>query len=242
MSVAIISSGFLLGLAGSLHCLGMCGPLSWALPIRHVSKKQQAAWLSIYQMGRITSYGLLGLIVGSLGSALRLTGFQQYFSIAIGAAILFFGTIIMAPHWAGSWKPLQYAQQKLNQWIHRTWNKPMNSSRMYLLGSLNGWLPCGMVYLALFTGMTLPSIAEAGLLMIFFGMGTVPAMMSISLSGHWVGQEIRVQLRRVVPVTVSIVGLVLILRGLNLGIPYVSPELPTGTLTDPIDCAVSVHR
>ena len=242
MSISIISSGLLLGLAGSLHCIGMCGPLSWALPIRHVSKTKQIGWLSIYQVGRITTYGLLGTIVGVLGSALNLTGYQQYFSVALGSAILIFGTMVMAPHWVARFQPVQNIQKQLNHWIHRTWNQPMNTGRMFVLGSLNGWLPCGMVYLALFTGLTLPTLADAVCLMIAFGFGTVPAMMSISLGGHWVGQEIRMQLRRVVPVMVYVVGGILILRGLNLGIPYLSPALPSSILSDPIECATSMSH
>ena len=242
MNTVVLSSGLLLGLAGSLHCLGMCGPLSWALPIRHLPKSQQTGWLLIYQLGRIFTYGILGLIVGSMGTVLDLTGFQQTISIALGASILFFGTIIMAPHWTSNWKPITIFHNHLNQLIQRNWKRPLNPFRMFLLGSLNGWLPCGMVYLALFTGLTLPKITDAWWLMTAFGIGTIPAMMGISMGGQWVGREIRVRLRRVIPMMVSVVGLLLILRGLNLGIPYVSPDLPTGNLNDPIECAASAHR
>lgn len=105
----------------------------------------------------------------------------------------------------------------------------MSGGRMFILGSLNGLLPCGMVYLAILTAATLDQLLDGSLFMIFFGIGTVPAMMLSSMAGLWVGKEIRLKFRRAIPVMVGVVGLVLILRGLNLGIPYLSPDLPTKT-------------
>jgi sulfite exporter TauE/SafE len=229
MTQALIISGFLLGLAGSVHCLGMCGPLSWALPIRQENSTTQVVWLIHYQVGRVMSYGVLGLMAGSIGSIFRITGVQQLLTIAFGAMILFFGMTSLSPNWSSRFKPIRWLHDRIQRTVQRQWKNPMSGGRMFLLGALNGLLPCGMVYLAILTAATLDQMLDGSLFMIFFGIGTVPAMMLSSMAGLWVGKEIRLKLRRAIPVMVGVVGLMLILRGLDLGIPYLSPEIPTKT-------------
>ncbi len=242
MNTTIFLSGILLGLAGSAHCLGMCGPLSWALPIQHVDRSIQIRWLTLYQFGRILSYGILGLLAGTIGTVIDVAGFQQFFSIALGAAILFFGMAVLSPKWTHTFPPMRRLQEQVQQSVQRIWKKPMNGGRMFLLGSLNGWLPCGMVYVALVSAMTMKTTWGGGFFLISFGMGTIPAMMLASLGGWWIGKEIRLQMRRVVPVVVGVVGLILILRGLGLDLPYLSPSFNQNEKGEAVHCVTTPNQ
>ena len=93
------------------------------------------------------------------------------------------------------------------------------------LGIINGFLPCGLVYIALAASMAAGDIGQSVLYMIVFGIGTFPVMLGISLLGNYIKPVLRRRIYKLVPLFVVILGLLLILRGLNIGIPYISPEL-----------------
>ena len=214
-----------LGLLGSLHCAAMCGPLMVALPVTATSSYGFILQRIVYQLGRVVTYCLLGIIAGFVGKSVFLFGLQQWLSIALGVAILigFFAsgqfpayTLIARP--VARLKFLMSAQMQ---------QRSLRSQ--LILGMLNGLLPCGLVYVALAGAASQGTIFEGVGYMALFGIGTMPTMLGISLSGRLFPLSIRFKLRHAIPIGVCTVAALLILRGMALGIPYVSPGLSSGT-------------
>lgn len=222
----IILSGFTLGAAGSLHCAGMCGPLSLALPVRHLSPANKFLSLFLYQAGRVITYSMAGLIFGLAGRQLFIAGYQQGFSIAMGILVLLTALLYFLQKnrlHAGFLRPFY---QSVQGTIVRILNSSPRVYSFLLLGMANGLLPCGMVYIALATSLSFSQTTESVLFMAMFGAGTLPAMLFIGYAGVMIRPEMRSVFRKLTPVFISIMGVLLILRGLNLGIPFLSPELP----------------
>lgn len=218
-------SAFLIGLAGSLHCAGMCGPLLVALPANSKSRLNLYAGRIIYNSGRILAYILLGLLFGAFGSTAALFGFQKNVSVLLGAVVIF---LVVIP---GRYKNkirklpvLGFYNRKLQSYIGKLLEK--NSSYTFLmLGMLNGLLPCGLVYVALLGAVAAAGLAKGMIYMALFGLGTLPLMFTISIMGRYINLGLRRNLSRIVPLLALLLGVVFILRGLNLGIPYISPRL-----------------
>lgn len=209
-----------LGLLSSLHCVGMCGPLLLALPSRSL----------LYHAGRILTYSCLGLLFGLLGRHIYLAGWQQTLSIVLGTAIL----LLFLLHRLPVRLPRITLTQRL---ITRLWQSP-STPTFFLLGMANGLLPCGMVYLALAAALTRTSAAEATLFMACFGIGTLPLLAATQFLGRKIAPSLRSQLRRTLPIATVTIALLLILRGLNLGIPFISPHLAAAP-THVISCHLS---
>jgi sulfite exporter TauE/SafE len=213
-----------LGLLGSLHCAAMCGPLQLALPLPPGGVGRKIGGRLIYQSGRIATYCLLGLVAGLLGRSVVLAGLQRWLSIALGAAILagFFAakrTALSAPVVR---LVLRLKNAMAGQWQRR------DLRSLALLGALNGLLPCGLVYAAMAGAVAQGTLASGVLFMAAFGLGTTPTMLAISLSGKILPLPWRLKLRAAIPVGVCALAALLILRGMSLGIPYVSPDLSHG--------------
>jgi sulfite exporter TauE/SafE len=210
-----------LGLVGSLHCAGMCGPLALALPTGCNSAPGFVAGRLAYNLGRLVTYCALGLVFGLVGRTLVLAGVQRWVSIALGLLLLvgLFSSRRLALR-----RPVTLLVERLKSRMSALLHRRSFSS-LAVLGLFNGLLPCGLVYVAC-AGAT----ATGGLLtglqyMAAFGLGTVPMMLGISLSGRLIPVSLRLQLRKAVPVAVFVLGTLLILRGLSLGIPHLSPDL-----------------
>ena len=229
-----IIAGLTLGIISSMHCVGMCGPLSLALPTQYLASQKRMLAILLYQVGRVITYSALGFIFGLLGRRIYLAGFQQWFSIGMGMLILF----LVAHHWIFR-KRLQL--QFLNSFyitVQRMMIRILNSKGMapYLFfGIANGFLPCGMVYMALAGALVTTDIYQSVLFMAAFGLGTLPAMIAVSFLKQFIGTQTRSSFRRAVPILISVMAVILILRGMNLGIPFVSPSLPSATAT-PVTC------
>ncbi len=236
MLLPVIISGFSLGAISSLHCVGMCGPLAMALPIHHLSKTKQFISLLLYQFGRIITYSLFGLLFGLAGRRIYLAGFQQWFSIIMGILIL----VLVILYWVYK-NPLQPFFLKkafafVQSVIMKAFHPDKRSSSFLLLGMANGLLPCAMVYVAIAGALTTTQVSNSVLFMAMFGAGTLPAMMIIGYFGRMVSLPVRNMFRQTIPVFTIIMGVILILRGMNLGIPFISPVLP-----DALRTAVSCH-
>lgn len=213
-----------LGLLGSLHCAAMCGPLMLALP---ASGRGPAAFLGgrlIYQAGRVATYCLLGAAAGLAGRTLLLAGAQRWLSISLGAVILLGFLLSRKVSLAAPVVALvaRLKRAMAIQLQRRTFRS------LALLGALNGLLPCGLVYVALAGAAARGSLSAAVTYMACFGLGTLPTMLAIGLSGRMFPLTWRVKLRGVIPAGVCVVAGLLILRGLGLGIPYLSPTCATG--------------
>lgn len=218
-----LATGLSIGFLGSFHCIGMCGPIALSLPVASVSWKEKYTRILFYNSGRAITYGALGLLFGFMGNQFRIWGLQQIVSIAAGVLILVF----IFSNYSFSSRIIWLG--KFNVWIKlslaRLLNKPKNTLSFLTIGLLNGLLPCGLVYVAIAGSLATMDTLQGALLMIAFGLGTFPVMGAMMIFGHLISFNFRSRLKKVVPVFVGIMAIVLILRGMNLGIPYVSPKL-----------------
>ena len=178
----------------------------------------------LYHFGRLISYALIGLIFGSLGKGLYLAGFQQRLSILAGVLMIAFVLIpvnLFNKH--NFSKPLyrfvSFVKSKLGFYLKRRTN-----STFFAIGFFNGFLPCGLVYMALIGAIAGSSAIKGAFYMFLFGLGTVPMMSIAVLLGNFLKVSIRNKIQKVIPIFVVIIGLLFILRGLGLGIPYISPS------------------
>jgi len=229
-------AGFTLGAAGSLHCAGMCGPLSLALPVFHLSKTRAFMSILLYHFGRVITYSVLGLVFGLAGRSLYIAGFQQWFSLVMGILVLVLAALYFLQKKSLHLRLLNRFYAAIQRRIQRLLYSPTPGAAGFVaIGMANGLLPCGMVYIALASVLSFPSVAESVGFMAMFGAGTLPLMMLISVGGRLIRPEIRMSMQKIVPVSITLVGVLLILRGLNLGIPFISPELP-GTPGQAVSC------
>lgn len=220
----MVATAFLLGLLGSLHCLGMCGPIAFMLPLDHENKTRKLFQLSLYHLGRLFSYFLLGLAFGLVGKGLQLFGLQQKLSIAIGLIMIF--TIIIPSSFLGKFNltmPIYGLIAKVKARLGKELKK-RTPDTFLTIGFLNGFLPCGLVYVALFAAIAMGNLWNAGLYMILFGLGTIPMMTSAVFAYGFFNGRVKTRIRKMVPVFVVLVGVLFIVRGLGLGIPYISPK------------------
>lgn len=222
----IITSAIIMGAVGSLHCIGMCGPLAFALPISHQNNWGRAAGGTLYNLGRITTYSLLGVLLGLTSQYVISTRWQSVFSIVLGSGILLY--LLLPAVWKSNrlkmmkgYDPFLFLGKALGKLLHSK-----KYSSLFSFGLLNGLLPCGMVYLAITFSFLTGSALKGGMFMFFFGLGTFPAMLGIVFFGSFLNQQLRLRLRRLVPVFLFAMAALLILRGLGLGIPYLSPDTP----------------
>lgn len=224
--LALISSALVLGIVGSLHCLGMCGPLAITLPLAHSTTATKFAHITLYNLGRAFTYALFGIIVGSLGWAISLSKYQSQISIALGLMIFIFliGKYFFNLQVKTIWVPLS-AINKLFTFSKNINTKPLT---FFIRGVANGLLPCGLVYTALITASVWADITYSSLFMFVFGMGTWPLMTIYILFGQKILTKLNFNAQRLTNAMIILVGILLIIRGLNLGIPYLSPDLSNG--------------
>lgn len=222
----VMISGFVLGVAGSLHCVGMCGPLSLALPVHHLPPIQKFTSLLLYQLGRIITYSIIGLLFGLAGRRIYISGYQQWFSIGMGVLVLTLATLYFFRNRAIQLSFLNRFYQHVQAVMIKLLKSSSSSFGFLLMGMANGLLPCGMVYIAIASTLSFSGVIESVSFMAMFGAGTLPAMILAGYAGQLIKPVWRSGFRKLVPVFISLMGVVLILRGLNLGIPFISPELP----------------
>jgi Uncharacterized conserved protein len=218
-------AAFILGLLGSLHCAGMCGPLAMALPVTGGSAVSFAAGRAAYNLGRVLTYCALGIVFGLLGKTFWLAGVQRWASIALGVLLL---VGLFSSRKLAVWQPVTalvgWLKVRMAGMLRRR-----SFASLTLLGSLNGLLPCGLVYVAGAGATTSGDVLGGAGFMAAFGAGTVPMMLAISLSGKLIPVSVRLKLVKAIPVSVFLLATLLILRGMSLGIPYLSPDLAMGS-------------
>ena len=211
---------FFIGLFGSVHCIGMCGPLAFAIPVA-----QGRGWLLlwdklIYNLGRTFSYCLLGLVTGLVGQHLWMAGLQQWVSILSGIFIIL---AALARLLKLSVKSSMVSKNRLG-WFNRLLTHALKHQWGHLfIGVLNGFLPCGFVYLALAGAVNTGSIMSSVQYMFWFGMGTAPLMLLATISSGLITIRLRRRVNQIIPYIMLVLGVWFLLRGLNLDIPYLSP-------------------
>lgn len=226
--MTVLIAGLTLGFASSFHCVGMCGPIALALPINR--KNNITRFLSIlsYHLGKTSTYVLIGSLSGLAGRVFFINGLQQIVSIVIGSSIVLF---ILLPYFIDQsrYTPhfLNTAYQKLRSHFTRLLSK-RGIIDIFGIGLLNGLLPCGMVYMGAAAAAVTGNVIDAAIFMVGFGAATVPALLAVQGFSLY-SKKFRQVIRSAFPVMMAAVGLLLILRGMNLGIPYISPSIHHNT-------------
>lgn len=219
--MTILYTAFILGLMGSLHCVGMCGPIALSLPLRSKTIPGKIWGSALWSLGRILTYSIMGALFGLVGSGFKMLGYQKTISILIGAMMILsaFLPALFNKFTSGSvlaiFNPIRRGMQQLL--------REKNNRALFLIGIFNGLLPCGLVYMAVAGAIATADFYYAILFMTLFGLGTLPLLLLVSLLGNFISVSIRETINKVVPVVVVALGIIFILRGLTLGIPFLSP-------------------
>jgi len=232
----MLYSAFILGLLGSLHCVGMCGPIAFMLPVDRSNSLKKVSQIGVYHIGRLLAYSLIGLIFGLLGKSLNLFGVQQQLSITIGILMI---VVVLIPYRTFAKynlsKPLNKVISKVKSNLGQALKKKTPDTFL-TIGFLNGFLPCGLVYMAVFGAIATGNLLQGSFYMVLFGIGTIPLMTSAIYLGKFLNQTIKQRIQKAIPVFVVIIGVLFILRGLGLGIPYISPAPVVEMATSSINC------
>ncbi len=212
-------TAFMLGLVGSLHCVGMCGPIAMALPYQSSYRWQVAGKMMLYQSGRILTYTLLGTVLGLFGMGIFIAGIQTYVSVILGVLLV----LVALFSWNMEAQILRLPfMQKLNSWVKQQLGLLLRKSgakSLFMVGMLNGLLPCGLVYMAIIGALTTHNIVEGAVYMASFGLGTLPLMLATSVAGQFIGISWRNRVRKLVPAVLLVIAFLLIMRGLNFYVP-----------------------
>ena len=229
-----LAFAFLIGLLSSLHCAAMCGPLMLAMPLQVLPPRERWLGTGLYHGGRIAIYAAGGLLFGLAGRAVYIAGQQQMLSILLGTAIL--AQLLLRRYSERKWMPrwLSSGYLVLQRLMRRWWASP-SLPKFLLLGIGNGLLPCSMVYLAIAGALTMDGALKAMGFMAMFGIGTLPLLLGVQVAGRISGLGNRQRFGRMVPLLTAVVAFLLICRGLNLGIPFISPVL-AGKPGTPVSC------
>jgi sulfite exporter TauE/SafE len=221
---------------GSLHCIGMCGPIAFMLPVDRTNNYKKFGQIFIYHFGRLMAYGIIGLIFGLLGKGLSIFGIQQKLSIGIGILMII---IVLIPYKTFNKynlsKPIYKIISKVKNQLGKELKKK-SPDTFLTIGFLNGFLPCGLVYMALFGSIAMGDALQGSLYMMLFGVGTLPLMTAAIYFSNLLKGGIRQKVQKAIPVFVVIIGVLFILRGLGLGIPYVSPAPVNQLASSAIEC------
>lgn len=232
----MLISALILGLLGSLHCVGMCGPIAFMLPVDRSNSFKKVSQVGIYHFGRLLAYSIIGLVFGLVGKSLYIFGIQQQLSIIIGILMI---VIVILPHKTiGKYnlsKPLYKVISKVKSGLGKALKKK-TADTFLTIGFLNGFLPCGLVYMAVFGAIATGSLVEGSLYMVLFGLGTIPLMTTAIYLGKFLNSTIKQRIQKAIPVFIVIIGALFILRGLGLGIPYLSPAPIVEMASSALEC------
>ena len=229
----IIALGFL----GSFgHCVGMCGPIAFMLPVNRSNTIQKFLQVFLYHFGRLLAYSIIGVVFGILGRSFSIFGLQQNLSIGIGIVMIL---LVIVPYSI-------FLKYNFSKPVYRGIAKVKNSLGVALkkktpdtflsIGFLNGFLPCGLVYMAVFGAIGTGTIIEGSLYMLLFGLGTIPLMTATVYAGNFLTQKTRQYIQKAIPVFVILIGLLFIIRGLGIGVPYLSPKPIVEMVSSDYEC------
>jgi hypothetical protein len=220
----MLYTALLFGLIASLHCVGMCGPIAMMLPLDRNNEAKKVTQILTYHIGKLSAYGILGLIFGLLGRSFYLAGMQQQLSIVVGILMIM---VAVVPE-------KEFAKYNFSKPIYRIITKVKSSlgqqfksksyESLFTIGLLNGFLPCGMVYVAIFGAIAMQSISMGIVYMLLFGLGTIPLLTAVIYISNLLSFSFRGNLQKMIPLVAVLIGMLFIIRGLGLDIPYLSPS------------------
>jgi sulfite exporter TauE/SafE len=229
-------SALVFGLLGSFHCVGMCGPIAFVLPVDRSNTYKKVFQITLYHIGRLLAYSIIGLVFGIIGKGLYLFGFQQQLSIVIGVAMII---VVLIPYNTFNKynfsKPIYKIISKVKSSLGAALKKK-SPDTFLTIGFLNGFLPCGLVYMAVFGAIASGNALEGSLYMAVFGLGTIPLMTTAIYFSNFLKGTLRQKIQKAIPVFVVLIGALFILRGLGLGIPYLSPAPVSDVITNTMNC------
>jgi len=217
-------TAFIVGLVGSAHCAGMCGPIALALPLKSDNWSTRISGGLVYNSGRLLTYMLLGAVFGLLGKGLHMAGFQLWASVVIGILMI---TMVIVPLVFRKLPSLNNVFEGYSARLmigFRSMFRQGDTKSLFGIGLLNGILPCGLVYVAVAGAINTGDVASAMIYMVLFGAGTIPVMLAVSMAGTMISLKLRSFVNKLSPYVIVLLGVLFILRGLSLGIPYISPK------------------
>ena len=220
----MLYSAFIFGLISSFHCIGMCGPIAMMLPVDRTNETKKVTQIITYHIGKLTAYGILGLVFGLLGRSFYLAGMQQQLSIIVGILMILVAVIpekIFAKY--NFSKPVYSVINKVKSSLGQQFKNKSYKS-LFTIGLLNGFLPCGMVYVALFGAIAMQNVTLGIGYMLLFGIGTIPMMVAVIYASGLISFSFRGTIQKAIPLVAVIIGMLFIVRGLGLDIPYLSPS------------------
>ncbi|HUH27102.1 sulfite exporter TauE/SafE family protein [Gelidibacter sp.] len=229
-------SAVILGVLGSFHCVGMCGPIAFMLPVDRENSAKKVFQIFTYHFGRILAYSIIGLFFGLVGKSLYIFGLQQQLSIGIG--ILMIVVVLMPTSIFNKYnfsKPIYKLISRVKRALGQAFKKK-TADTFLTIGFLNGFLPCGLVYMAVFASLAMESTLKGSLYMALFGIGTIPLMTSAIYLGKFLNTKVKQRIQKAIPVFVVVIGILFILRGMGLGIPYISPAPVVDMVQGNINC------
>lgn len=232
----MLASAIILGLLGSFHCVGMCGPIAFMLPVDRTNSIKKVSQIGMYHFGRLLSYSIIGFIFGIIGKSLYIFGLQQKLSIIIGVLMI---VVILLPYKIiskyNASEPIFKVISKIKSGLGKAL-KQKTADTFLTIGFLNGFLPCGLVYMAVFGAIATGNALQGSLYMALFGLGTIPLMTTAIYLGKFLNATIKQRITKAIPVFIVIIGALFILRGLGLGIPYLSPTPVVEMVSNAVDC------
>jgi sulfite exporter TauE/SafE len=202
----------------------MCGPIAMMLPVDRSNPAKKVIQIMIYHLGRLTAYASLGLIFGILGKGFYMAGIQQQLSIVVGILMI---TIAIVPEKVfmkyNFSKPVYRVISKVKSSLGSQF-KRKSPDALFTIGLLNGFLPCGMVYAALFGAIAMQDLTLGVSYMLLYGLGTIPMMSAVVFISNIFSLSLRNKLQKIIPVVAVFIGILFIIRGLGLDIAYLSPS------------------
>lgn len=232
----MLYTALVLGLISSLHCIGMCGPIALMLPVDRSNFTRKTLQIILYHLGRLTAYASLGLLFGVLGKGFFLAGMQQQLSIAVGVFMIVIALVPERQFAKYNFsKPVYKVISNVKSSLGNQFKKKTNSS-IFTIGLLNGYLPCGMVYGALFGALAMNDVTLGVSYMVIFGLGTVPLMSILVYVANFISASVRSKLQKLIPLMMILIGILFILRGSGIKIPFVSPATQELFILSDADC------
>ena len=212
-----LPAAFLVGLLGGVHCIGMCGGIVGALSGSLAAPLRQSRWrflsaLLAYNGGRIASYTVAGLLLGFLGQ--QVSALQVFGDFPVGRVVSAVFMILFGFYLAGWWHALRLLEQvgarvwKRIEPYGRRFVPVQGPAPAFMLGLVWGWLPCGMVYAVLALALASSDLLYGGLIMLVFGLGTLPLMLAMGFALGRLAQVLQSRIiRNLAGVTVMLFGL-----------------------------------
>lgn len=220
----MLYTAIIFGLLSGFHCVGMCGPIALMLPVDRNNPSKKVLQLMLYHSGRFISYAFLGLLFGALGKGFYLAGMQQQLSIVVGLLMILW--VIIPENQLAKYnfsRPMYRLISKVKSQLGAQF-KRKSPDAFLTIGMLNGLLPCGMVYAALFGAMAMQSIPLGMTYMVLFGLGTLPMMSAVVLLSQLITMPVRQTMLKIIPLFLLVLGVLFVLRGMGMDIPFISPS------------------